>query len=110
MTLAGFVFAVNGEIRVADLFGNPVLFADLKDKLLSSYILEALGQKANPQAPALSKAAAQDWVGKARAVKKGEAKPSGSAVNYRKESAEMIGSETFDGQAAAPVRETYIRK
>ncbi len=109
LTLSGFVFAINGDIRVADLFGNPVLFADLQDKLISSYILEALGQQENPSAPAVSKNAAQTFIGKARAEKKDGGKSSGRAMNYKMENNDLIGTETFDAQAGS-VRETYIKK
>lgn len=108
--LAGVIFAVNGQIRVADLFGNPVLFSELKDKLLSSYILEGLGQREDLSAPPLSRAAAADWLGKARAAKKAGGKAAGRAMTFSKDSAEAIGSETNDPMQAAPVRETYIRK
>ena len=36
--LAGVVFAINGDIRVADLFGNPLLFGKLQNKLLTAYV------------------------------------------------------------------------
>ena len=108
--LAGVVFAINGDIRVADLFGNPLLFGKLQDKLLSAYILEALGQQVDRRAPALSKSAAKSWLGKARKAKKVRIKAQGRSVNFKKETANTIGSEAFDKGTGKTVRETYIKK
>lgn len=110
LQLAGLVVGINGQIRVADLFGNPVLFGQLRDKLLSSYILEALGAREDRVAPVLSKGAAQDWLQEARQAKKGKAESAGRAQSYRKESASSVGMETIDAASAAPVREVYIKK
>lgn len=50
--VAGVVFAVNGEVQVADLFGDAALFGQLQEKLLSAYILEALEHDVDPDARA----------------------------------------------------------
>lgn len=110
MKLAGLVFAINGKIRVADLFGNPILMTKLSDKLLTSYILEALGQKVVRNAPALSVGAAKGFLNKARKSKKVRLKGYGRSMNYRKENKEMIGAETVDQATGKQVRETYIMK
>jgi len=110
LELAGIVFAINGKIRVADLFGNPVLFRSLQDKLLSAYILEALGEQVDRNAPALSKGKAQDWLYKARQAKKVRYKSQGRSVNYKKETPNAIGAETEDQATGKTVRETYISK
>jgi hypothetical protein len=108
--LAGLIFAINGKIRVADLFGNPVLFADLKSKLLSAYILEALDQQVIKNAPTLNAAAAEHFVGKARQLKKVKQSSSGRSINYKLEDKDQIGSETVDQGTGKKVRETYIVK
>ena len=108
MQLAGIVFAINGKIQVADLFGNPLLYAALQDKLLSAYVLEALGQQVDRNAPALSKGAAKDWLFKARKGAKVRAKSQGRSVNYQKHSPHAIGAETEDKATGKTVRETYI--
>jgi hypothetical protein len=112
MQLSGLIFAINGKIRVADLFGNPILFSDLKDKLLSAYILEALGEKVVKDAPPINAGAAMDFVGKGRAAGKImlKSKGSGRSVNYKIENDKQIGSETIDKGTGAKVRETYIMK
>ena len=45
MRVTGMIFAINGRVRVADVFESPLLFGAIKRKLLSAYILEALGVK-----------------------------------------------------------------
>ena len=82
--MAGFVFAVNGKIRVADLFGNPVLFSDLREKLVSSYILEALEHEVDKAAPNVSVGAAKGFMQNGRGAKRGGQKKSGDATNYSK--------------------------
>lgn len=110
LKVAGMVFAINGEIRVADLLGNPVLFSDLKDKLLSAYILEALGQQVVRNARPVSKGAARRFLRDARKARKYKLKGAGQSDNYRRESSNVIGAETVDKKTGKMVRETYIRK
>lgn len=106
--LAGFVFAINGKIRAADLFGNPVLFADLRDKLVSAYVLEALEHQVDPNAPKLRSGKAKAFFDGARAAPKGPATKSGRATNYKKRLKGVTGAETVDDETKDMVRETYI--
>jgi hypothetical protein len=108
--LAGLVFGINGTIHVADIFGNPVLFADLSDKLLSAYVLEALGHQVDEKAAPVSSDAAKTFIGKARRTKTKGVKKSGRARNMSKENPEFIGNETVDAESDSTVRESYIKK
>ena len=108
--LAGLVFGINGKIHVADIFGNPILFDDLSDKLLSAYVLEALGHQVDRDARPVSSDAAESFIGKARKSEAKSVKKSGRARNVSKETPEMIGSETVDEKSKKTVRETYIGK
>lgn len=108
--LAGLVFGINGKIHVADIFGNPVLFHDLSDKLLSAYVLEALGHQVNRRARPVSSDAAKSFIGKGRKSKARHIRKSGRAKNVSKETPEMIGNETVDEASEETVRETYIGK
>ena len=112
--LAGLVFGVNGKIHVADIFGNPVLFNDLSEKLLAAYVLEALGHKTNAKANAVSAEAAQGFISKGRRAKSKGVKKSGKARNISKEDDDFIGAETMDASdseaAPSPIRESYIKK
>lgn len=108
--LAGLVLAINGRIRIADLFGNPVLFGKLKEKLLAAYVLEALEEQVERGAKPVAKAEAQGWLTKARQAQRGTESKSGRALNYKKDSEGALGSETYDPKTKAPVRETYLSK
>lgn len=108
--LAGLVFGINGKIHVADIFGNPVLFHDLEDKLLSAYVLEALGHQVDKDAKPVSSTAAKDFIGKARKARPKRTGKSGRAKNLAKETPELIGNETVDEKSKKTVRETYIVK
>ncbi len=106
-TLAGFVFGINGQIRVADLFGNPPLLADLQDKLLSAYILEALEHEVAPDAQPVQKDAAEQFFDTARKAPRQAPKRSGRAKVWKKRGKGFVGSETLDEATGSPVRESY---
>lgn len=108
--LAGLVFGVNGKIHVADIFGNPVLFEALENKLLSAYVLEALGHQVVRDARPVSSKAARTFVGKGRKTSSKKATKSGRATSYSKETEDFIGAETVDDDTGETVRETYIGK
>jgi hypothetical protein len=111
MKMAGMVFAINGKIRVADLFNNPVLFGDVRDKLLSAYLLEALGQRVDPHARPLSSKAAKGFFDEVRKGKGMKMKgASGRSINYKKDLPNAIGSDTIDAETGEKVRESYIGK
>ncbi len=107
--LAGMIFGVNGKIHVADIFGNPVLFQDLNDKLLSAYVLEALSHQVDKNARPVTYRAAKSFVSKGRKSKAKNAKNAGMAKSYAKESDDFIGAETVD-EDGETVRETYLSK
>ena len=108
--LAGLVFGVNGKIHVADIFGNPVLFGALENKLLSAYVLEALGHQVVRDARPVSSKQAETFVGKGRKTSSKKATKSGRATSYSKETDDLIGAETVDEATGETVRETYIGK
>ncbi|MCG8419672.1 MAG: hypothetical protein MJE77_17200 [Proteobacteria bacterium] len=108
--LAGLVFGVNGKIHVADIFGNPVLFGDLSEKLLSAYVLEALSHQVVPGSKPVSTDAAEQFVGRGRKARSKKVIKSGRARSYRKEADDLIGAETVDEKSGKTLRETYIGK
>ena len=109
-SIAGLVFAINGRVHVADVFGNPVLFSELSEKLLSSYVLEALGHQVDPNRTPLSADDAGSFLQRSRRVKAKAGKRAGRAIGYGKENAEMVGTETIDTKTNQKVRESYIAK
>lgn len=108
--ISGMIFAVNGEIQVADLMGNPPLFADLKEKLLSAYILEALEHQVDPKAPKLGKKAGKAFMDEAMAAPEVNSKASLGTRGVQKENAESVSNETTDLETDKKVRSTYIKK
>jgi hypothetical protein len=106
--LAGLVFGINGKIHVADIFGNPVLFDDLSDKLLSAYVLEALGHKISKNHAPVSSDAADAFITKGRKAKPKRVKKSGRAKNIGKEEVDFIGAETVDEDDGETIRESYM--
>ena len=42
--MTGYVYAINGEIYGADIFGNTLLFNEVKDKLIDATIVEAISK------------------------------------------------------------------
>ncbi|MCB9557848.1 MAG: hypothetical protein H6707_17180 [Deltaproteobacteria bacterium] len=107
-SLAGLVFAVNGRVRVADIFGNPLLFSAIRDKLLSAYILEALGTQVDRHAKPLSKDGAQGWVTKASTSKRHMKQvTSGRAINQTYDNDDAIGAEAVDKKTGKTVRKSY---
>ena len=106
--LAGMVFAINGKIQVADLFGNPPLFGKLTPKLLSAYILEALGQEVVAGALPVSTKGAKSFIRRARSGKKVRimGKSSGRAINYKREAKGIVGTEAVDEASGNTLRES----
>jgi len=108
--LAGLVFGINGKIHVADIFGNPLLFQDLSDKLLSAYVLEALSHETVKNKAPVSSDAAKKFITKGRRAKTKRTRKSGSATNIGKETPDFIGVETIDEDSAETIRESYMSK
>ena len=106
--LVGFVIAINGKTHVADSFGNPLLYAQLEDKLLSAYILEGIEHQIDPNAPAYDKSTASKFFKGAQKVPKGAYKKSAGTRNYLKRKKGMVGNETVDEESGQVLRETYL--
>jgi hypothetical protein len=108
--IAGAIFAINGEIQVADVFDNPKLFGSLKEKLLSAYILEALEHQIDADAPKLEKGKAKKFLDDAQAAPSSKPRKSIRATSYEKENDDAKGVETVDDATGKRVRSTYINK
>ncbi len=106
--LVGFVFAINGQTKAADLFANPLLHSDLQDKLLSAYILEALEHQQDKRAPKYSKKKAQGFYKKARGAKRVSTKKSGSTRNHKKKAKGIVGTQAVDEASGKVLKESYF--
>lgn len=109
-SLVGFVFAVNGRTRVADLFANPVLLSDLQDKLLSAYILEALEDQLDKRAPKFGKAKAKKFYEDSKNAPEVSNKVSGRSRTRKKASNDVLGTEAVDEDTGQTVKESYFAK
>ena len=106
---AGFVFAVNGKVRVADLFANPVLLDKLQGKLLSAYILEALEHDVDLSAKPMSKTQARGFYGTAKAGKsRKNKKKRGASTTEVIQGLGSLGTATTDDKTGKVLRETYV--
>jgi hypothetical protein len=106
--VAGFVFGVNGEVRVADLFGNPVLLDKLQHKLLSAYILEALEHDVRADAAPLTKDKAAGFYKRAKRAKATGKKKGGRSTTHVKQGRGWVGTESFDDNKGELLRESYV--
>ncbi|TET37672.1 MAG: hypothetical protein E3J72_04695 [Planctomycetota bacterium] len=59
--LVGFVVVINGEVQSCDIFRSPKLFGKLRDKLLNSYVIEAL-TSGKPVEKEVTEAEVLDWL------------------------------------------------
>jgi hypothetical protein len=108
----GYVFAINGEVNSADVYGSSALFVKLWPKLLKASAVEAIAEL-NPDAKteSLSADAVQEFLGTAD-----QAKPSEKAVTSRvqlvtREDEKNILFETRDrSQRGAWLHRNYIKK
>lgn len=108
--ISGMIFAINGEIQVADLLDNPLLFGSLREKLLSAYILEAIEHQVDPNARRIDKKIGKSFVDDAEAAPSSEGIGGLGTRGVKKESKDTIGNETWDLQTGKTVRRTYINK
>lgn len=108
--MTGFIFAINGTIQVADVFNNPLLFPDLREKLLSAYILEALEHQVDRNAKPLPATAAAKFVEEGKNAPPKKAVLNGKARSVQKDDPTHLGTETYDEDAKQAVRSSYINK
>ncbi|MHC4663083.1 MAG: ARPP-1 family domain-containing protein [Planctomycetota bacterium] len=110
--LVGFVVAINGEVESCDIFGSPKLLEKLKDKLLNSYVMEALTSGKVVEKKVSGKEVTA-WL--AEIKNKSEARVLTEASDsYGKRKIEQLESATAEGVRAmfkaAPVHENYFKK
>jgi hypothetical protein len=108
----GYVFAINGEVNSADVYGSAALFAKLWPKLLKATAIEAVAElNGETKSDGVSAEAVQDFLGTAE-----RPKPTEKSVNQRvqlvtREDEKNIFFETRDRrQGNAWVHRNYIKK
>jgi hypothetical protein len=108
----GYVFAINGEVNSADVYGSATLFTKLWPKLLKATAVEAIAElNGETKAPTLSADAVQNFLGTAEAPKPTEKAVTNRVRLLTREDEKNIFFETRDrNQGNAWVHRNYIKK
>jgi len=94
----GAVFVVNGKVAGLELFDNPRTFARLKDKLVQSFALDALGEAAN-DAPAPDAQVVRDFIERLKTAKASEHLAVDLGTDVRMSGERLVGGAlVLDGE------------
>ena len=107
----GYVFAINGKVNSADVYGSNVLFTKLWPKLLKANAVEAIAELQDNKFRPASAESVQGFLSDSEKAK-GSPKDVSARVNLMtREDEENIFFETRDkGQDGAWVHRNYIKK
>ncbi len=95
--IVGMIVAVNGEVVCVDIFTNPKFFAKVKEKLLKSYVLDAITTDITSR-DAPEKQNIIDFFDELKVAKTNELKKYKANCNVGLESERMIGNESRDDE------------
>jgi hypothetical protein len=93
--MVGMICAINGEVVCVDIFNNPMYFAEVKEKLLKAYILDALSVDEETARPP-SKKDILDFFSEMADARKKESREYDDNRNTEYESDIMQGNESRD--------------
>lgn len=107
----GYVFAINGKVNSADIYGSNVLFKKLWPKLLKANAIEAIAELQKDKFKPASAASVQGFLSESEKAK-GSDKDVNARVNLlTREDDENIFFETRDrAQKGAWIHRNYIKK
>ncbi len=107
----GYVFAINGKVNSADIYGSNVLFKKLWPKLLKANAIEAIAELQGDKFKPASVEGAHGFLSESEKAK-GSAKDVNARVNLMtREDSENIFFETRDrDQNGAWIHRNYIKK
>jgi hypothetical protein len=106
----GYVFAINGQVNSADVYGSSALFKKLWPKLLKANAVEAIAElKAGEFKPA-SPEAVTSFLSDAEKARASEKKLTRRVKLVTREDDKNVFFETVDGAEGAWVHRNYIRK
>lgn len=92
----GFVFAINGEINSADVYGNSALFKKMWPKLLEACAIEAISEsRGSTQARAIPAQEVSKWMDEVESGKKSNKSVDGDTEFKIKDSQQNILYETY---------------
>ena len=93
--MVGMIMALNGEVVCVDIFANPKFFAEIKDKLLKAYVLDAISTE-EKNTKIASKKEILAFFNELKEAKTAELKKYSANCNTELESDELIGNESRD--------------
>lgn len=106
----GYVFAINGKVNSADIYGSNVLFKKLWPKLLKANAIEAIAELQEGKFKPPSVDNAKGFLSDSEKAK-GSAKDVNARVNLlTREDADNMFFETRDKQNGAWIHRNYIKK
>ncbi len=110
--MVGYVYAINGEIYGADIFGSNILFDGLKPKLLDAIIVEAISERdKNKEDKKVTMNDVIDFLARAEKGEKQKQKVNTATDVTITDNDEMILFETTDKENEDQViRKSYIKK
>jgi len=93
--MVGMIIALNGEIVCVDIFANPSFFGKIREKLLKSYILDAISTKeTSTEVP--KKKEILDFFSELKVARIEQSIKYKANCNYEMESEKLIGNESKD--------------
>ncbi|MGB3340936.1 MAG: DUF6569 family protein [bacterium] len=93
--MVGMIMALNGEVVCVDIFANPKFFAEIKEKLLKAYVLDAISTE-EKNTKIASKKEILAFFDELKDAKTAELKKYSANCNTELESDELIGNESRD--------------
>jgi hypothetical protein len=108
----GYVFAVNGEIHSADVYGSAALFQELWAKQAQALAVEAIAEKTKPGAAKVSTEAALGFLTKAElaSVPVAEAPANARTRVIKRDSAKVLFVESHDTASKRWIHRSYTAK
>jgi hypothetical protein len=95
--MVGLIMALNGEVVCVDIFMNPAFFAQVKEKLLKAYVLDAISADETDAKPA-GKQEIISFFDELSRVQRAELKGYIHNSNVELESERIIGNESRDSE------------
>ncbi len=106
--MVGLIMALNGEIVCVDIFMNPEYFAQVKEKLLKAYVLDAIST-AEIHAGAADKQKIISFFNELNRAQRAELKEYRDNSNYELESDRIIGNESRDSDGRLQHLNLYMK-
>ena len=101
--MVGYAVAINGSVASVDMFGSPALFRELEDKLVRSYVTEAVDVAADAKAKAPTVKDITTFMADADAAEK-EAAYETTAADTERQAGKRAGKSTVKMKRAKPAK------